>query len=73
MIAVTFNLTHCFVDFDVLYYGTKFLRKWIQTKPLADLIDEWITPPASIQDDEWEKFVKTAVRVGLFVFEAYWL
>jgi hypothetical protein len=52
-----------FVDFDVLYYGTKFLRKWIQTKPLADFIDEWITPPASIQDDEWEKFVKTAVRV----------
>ncbi|KAN0125467.1 hypothetical protein V8E53_015437 [Lactarius tabidus] len=49
-------------DFDVLYYGTKFLRKWIQTKPLADLIDEWITPPASIKDDEWEKFVKTAVR-----------
>ena len=52
-----------FVDFDVLYYGTKFLRKWIQTKPLADLIDEWITPPATILDDEWVKFVKTAVRV----------
>ncbi len=52
-----------FVDFDVLYYGTKFLRKWIQTKPLADLVDEWITPPASLQDDEWKNFVKTAVRV----------
>ncbi|KAI9443307.1 alcohol oxidase [Lactarius indigo] len=49
-------------DLDVLYYGTKFLRKWIQTKPLADLIDEWITPPASLQDAEWEKFVKTVVR-----------
>ncbi|KAH9179335.1 hypothetical protein EDB89DRAFT_2239122 [Lactarius sanguifluus] len=48
-------------NFDVLYYGTKFL-KWIQTKPLADLIGEWITPPASLLDAEWEKFVKTAVR-----------
>ncbi|KAH9047708.1 hypothetical protein EDB84DRAFT_1434761 [Lactarius hengduanensis] len=36
--------------------------KWIRTKPLADLIGEWITPPASLQDAEWEKFVKTAVR-----------
>ncbi|KAH9042031.1 hypothetical protein EDB85DRAFT_1218053 [Lactarius pseudohatsudake] len=36
-------------DFDVLY------------KPLADLIGRWITPPASLQDAEWEKFVKTAV------------
>ena len=52
-----------FVDFDVLYYGTKFLRKWIQTKPLADLIDEWITPSASLRDGEWDKFVKTIVRV----------
>ncbi|KAH9080425.1 hypothetical protein EDB83DRAFT_2310680 [Lactarius deliciosus] len=50
-------------DFDILYYGTKFL-KWIQTKPLADLIDEWITPLASLQDAEWEKFV-TSVRVRL--------
>ena len=29
----------------------------------GNFIDEWITPPASFQDDEWEKFVKTAVRV----------
>ncbi len=52
-----------FIDFDVLYYSTKFLRKWTQKKPLAAIIDEWITPPASLQDDEWEKFVKTVVRV----------
>jgi hypothetical protein len=53
-----------FVDFDVLYYGTRFIRKWIQTKPLADLIDEMVTPPASLQDDnEWIKFVKSVVRV----------
>jgi len=53
-----------FVDFDVLYHGTRFIRKWIQTKPLADLIDEMITPPASLQDDnEWVKFVKSVVRV----------
>jgi len=50
-------------DFDVLYYGTRFIRKWIQTKPLADLIDEMISPPASLQDDkEWVKFVKSVVR-----------
>ncbi|KAI0304334.1 hypothetical protein B0F90DRAFT_1815682 [Multifurca ochricompacta] len=49
-------------DFDVLYYGTKFIRKWIQTKPLVDLVDEMITPPASIKDDEWVKFVKSVVR-----------
>ncbi|KAH8998480.1 hypothetical protein EDB92DRAFT_1941311 [Lactarius akahatsu] len=47
-----------FVDFDVLYYVTKFPRKRIRTKPLTDLIDEWITP----LDAEWEKFVKTAMR-----------
>jgi hypothetical protein len=47
-----------------LYYGTRFIRKWIQTKPLADLIDEMISPPASLQDDdEWVKFVKSVVRV----------
>ncbi|KAF8500891.1 alcohol oxidase [Russula emetica] len=50
-------------DFEVLYYGTRFIRKWIQTKPLADLIDEMVTPPASLQDDnEWIKFVKSVVR-----------
>ncbi len=55
---------NCFVDLDVLYYGTRFIRKWIQTKPLADLIDEMVTPPASLQDDnEWMKFVKSVVRV----------
>jgi hypothetical protein len=53
-----------YVDFDVLYYGTRFIRKWIQTKPLANLIDEMVTPPASLQDDnEWIKFVKRVVRV----------
>jgi hypothetical protein len=53
-----------FVDFDVLYHGTRFIRKWVQTKPLADLIDEMVTPPASLQDDnEWIRFVKSAVRV----------
>lgn len=53
-----------FVDFDVLYYGTRFIRKWIQTKPLADLIDEMVTPPASLQEvKEWIKFVKSVVRV----------
>ncbi|KAH8998483.1 hypothetical protein EDB92DRAFT_2101002 [Lactarius akahatsu] len=47
-------------DFDVLYHGTKFPRMWIWTKPLTDLIDEWITP----LDAEWGdlKFVKIAVR-----------
>lgn len=53
-----------FVDFDVLYYGTRFIRKWIQTKPLTDLIDEMVTPPASLlEDNEWVKFVKSVVRV----------
>ncbi|KAH9986609.1 hypothetical protein BJV77DRAFT_53486 [Russula vinacea] len=50
-------------DFDVLYYGTRFIRKWVQTKPLADFIDEMISPPASLQDDkEWAQFVKSVVR-----------
>ncbi|KAH9980184.1 alcohol oxidase [Lactifluus volemus] len=50
-------------DFDILYYGAKFLRKWAQTKPLADLVDEMIAPPASLKgDDEWVKFVKSSVR-----------
>jgi hypothetical protein len=52
------------IDFDVLYYGTRFIRKWIQTKPLADLIDEMISPPESLKEDgEWAKFVKSVVRV----------
>ena len=52
------------VDLDVLYYGTRFIRKWAQTKPLADLIDEMVAPPASLRDDnEWIKFVKSVVRV----------
>jgi len=50
-------------DFDVLYYGTRFIRKWIQTKPLADLIDEMISPPESLKEGgEWTKFVKSVVR-----------
>jgi len=50
-------------DFDVLYYGTKFIRKWIQTRPLADFVDEMISPPASLKDDdEWAAFVKSVVR-----------
>jgi hypothetical protein len=33
---------------------------------LTDLVDEMITPPASLKgDDEWVKFVKSAVRVGV--------
>ncbi|KAH9080428.1 FAD-linked reductases C-terminal domain-containing protein [Lactarius deliciosus] len=54
-------------DFDVLYYGTKFPRKWIQTKPLTDLIDEWITP----LDAEWEKSVKPAVRTTNHPLDEY--
>jgi hypothetical protein len=49
-----------------LYYGTRFIRKWVQTKPLADFIDEMISPPASLQDDkEWAQFVKSVVRVRI--------
>lgn len=62
-----------FVDFDVLYYSTRFIRKWAQTKPLADLIDEMVTPPASLQDDnEWIKFVKSAVRVCIIRVPVYY-
>ena len=57
-------INYFFLDFDVLYYGTRFIRKWIQTKPLADLIDEMISPPESLKEDgEWTKFVKSVVRV----------
>ena len=61
-----------FPDFDVLYYGTRFIRKWIQTKPLADMVDEMISPPASLQDDnEWVKFVKSVVRVSTICFRYF--
>ncbi|KAI0260709.1 hypothetical protein BC834DRAFT_504041 [Gloeopeniophorella convolvens] len=50
-------------DFDVLYYGTKFIRKWAQTEPLAGLVDEMITPPASLHKHaDWVKYVKSVVR-----------
>jgi hypothetical protein len=70
MLSVTIHSS--FLDFDVLYYGTRFIRKWIQTKPLADMIDEMISPPASLQDDnEWVKFVKSVVRVCIMCFRYF--
>jgi hypothetical protein len=77
-VGVRFDLILCclpdelFVDFEVLYYGTRFIRKWIQTKPLADLIDEMVTPPGSLhEDNEWIKFVKSVVRVCIIYMHCF--
>ena len=55
-------------DVDVLLRGTQFVRKWVGTKPIADLVDELVTPPASVETDgQWTKYMKTVVRVCCFI------
>lgn len=52
------------VDFDVLVHGAKFIRKWIATEPIAGFVDKLVTPPESTSSlDDWEKFVRSVVRV----------
>lgn len=57
---------HCikFTDLNVQINGMKFIRKWVQTEPVASRIEELVSPPESTESDaEWEQWIKKTIWV----------
>ncbi|KAI0061339.1 alcohol oxidase [Artomyces pyxidatus] len=50
-------------DAEVLVHGSQWVRKWMQSEPIAGLLEGEITPSLNVQsDEEWDAYVRTAVR-----------
>ncbi|KAI0061360.1 alcohol oxidase [Artomyces pyxidatus] len=50
-------------DAEVLVHGSQWVRKWMQSEPIAGLLEGEVTPSLNVQsDEEWDAYVRTAVR-----------
>ncbi|VDB91244.1 unnamed protein product [Peniophora sp. CBMAI 1063] len=53
-------------DAQVLIAGSKLVRRWFSTPPIADLVDEALYPPTnlSVDDNEadWDRYMRKALR-----------
>ncbi|KAI0309820.1 hypothetical protein OF83DRAFT_1071441, partial [Amylostereum chailletii] len=50
-------------DAEVLVHGSQWVRKWMETQPIAGLIDSELLPSLNVTSDaQWDSYIRTVVR-----------